>query len=109
MSIRKKLQSLGKYKAVKNIKDKQARTQKDLNHKVSRRIVNFAVGSNAVIVLEKLKGIRKTSKARKSFKYDLNNRGFYQMQTFIEYKAKLAGARVEYINPAYTSKECSQC
>jgi putative transposase len=39
----------------------------------------------------------------------LNSWSFYQLQKFVEYKAKLQGVPVEYIDPRYTSKTCCKC
>ena len=108
-NIRKQLQTQGKYKKVKSIKNRESRIVRDLNHKMSRKIVDTAKENNCGIKLEELKGIRKNKKQSKSFKYSLNSWSFYQLQTMIEYKAKLLGVPVSYIDPAYTSQKCSRC
>jgi putative transposase len=108
-NIRKNLQKKRKYKAVKNLKNKESRVIKDLNHKISKKIVKEAKEKKAGIVLEDLKQIRKTAKTSKKFRYALNSWSFYQLKTFIEYKAKLLGVPVVKIDPHYTSKQCSKC
>ena len=49
------------------------------------------------------------AKARKPFRYSLHSWSFYQPQRMIEYKARLLGVPVEYIDPQNTSKVCSRC
>lgn len=107
--IRRKLQSHGKYCKVKEIKDRESRIIRDINNKISRKIVDTVKSLNKGIKLEQLKGIRKTKKQVKSFKYVLHSWSFYQLQHMIEYKSKLLGVPVAYIDPAHTSQECSRC
>lgn len=108
-NIRKNLQIKKKYLAVKTLKNKESRIIKDLNHKISSKLVKEAKEKKAGIVLEDLKHIRKTAKVSKKFRYALNSWSFHQLKTFIEYKAKLLGVLVVKIDPRYTSKQCSKC
>lgn len=110
-NMRKTLQKQGKYRKVKQIRNREQRIVKDLNHKMSSKIVSMAKENEHGIRLEDLKGIRdnRNAKTSKSFRYSLNSWSFYQLQMFVDYKAKLQGIPVEYIAPEYTSQECSKC
>lgn len=107
-NIRKKLQKQDKFKKLKQIKNRESKIIKDLNHKISKGIVDFAHNTKSEIRLEDLKGIRK-AKSAKSFRYSLNSWSFYQLKKMIEYKAKLLGVSVSYVDPRNTSKTCSKC
>lgn len=108
-AIRKRLQREGKFRELKKVKDRESRIVRDLNHKISRKIVDVAKSHHAALVFEDLTGIRKTRKQYRSFRYALHSWSFYQLQTFVEYKSKLLGVPVIYVNPAYTSQDCSRC
>lgn len=108
-TLRMKLQRQRKHKVVKKIKNRESRIVRDINHKVSKKLVSIAMEAHKGIKLEKLEGIRKNKKQKKSFKYALHSWSFYQLNKMIEYKAQLAGIPVIYVDPAYTSKTCSRC
>ena len=108
-NIRNNLQKNGQYRKVKRLKDRESRIVRDLNHKVSKELVSMAQRQNAALVFEDLAGIRNTKKQNRSFKYFLHSWSFYQLQQFIEYKAKLLGVPVLYVRPEYTSQDCSRC
>jgi len=108
-NIRRKLQKKRRFKSVKALRNKESRIVRDLNHKISNKLVKEAKEQKSGIVLEELKGIRKTAKTNKKTRYALNSWSFYQLKMFIEYKAKLHGIPVAKIDPKYTSKQCSKC
>jgi putative transposase len=109
-SLRRKLGQIKKIKAIKTIDDKEQRWMIDLNHKISRQLVNLAVQEQVgTIIMENLENIRNTAKSLNRADRNLHSWTFYQLQQYIEYKAELAGIKVEYINPKYSSQSCSKC
>jgi IS605 OrfB family transposase len=113
---RKKLQKAKKTRAVKKSKGKERRWMKDVNHKLSRQIVNHAHEQGCgVMKIESLHGIRKgTTRTSRGANARKNNRmkntwSFYQLSLFIAYKAARLGIKVEQVDPAYTSQECPAC
>ncbi len=107
-NTRKNLQKKGKYRKVKETRNKENRIVKAINHKVSKKIVQEAKNSGMGIKLEYLNGIR-NAKSGRNFRYSLNSWSFYQLQIMIEYKARLLGIPVVYVDPYNTSRECSRC
>ena len=100
--LRKKLQTAKKIKAIKRINNKEQRIMNDIDHTLSREIINTAVTHNVkVIKLEQLQNIRSTTRTSRKNNHSLHTWSFYRLAQFIEYKAKLAGIVVEYVNPAF--------
>lgn len=109
-SVRRSLGKAKQAKKIKLIEDKESRYVTNLNHEISRKLVNLAVQEKvATIVMEDLKNIRKTAFSSSKADKNLNSWAFYELQNFIEYKGKLEGIEIEYINPAYTSQACNAC
>lgn len=102
--------SLGQNKklyAIIKSKNKESRWMKDVNHKISRQIIKFALDNGVRLIrMEDLTGIRKSAKSKKEAGRNLHSWAHYQLQQFIEYKAKIAGIEVQYVNPQNTSKMC---
>ncbi len=96
-------------KAAKKVAKRQKRKVNDLNHKISKKIVNDAKSNNVGIKVEDLTHLRKRAKTGRSFRYALNSWPYYDLLNKIEYKARLLGVPFHKVNPAYTSKACSRC
>lgn len=113
---RKKLQKAKKARAIRKAQGKEARWMRNINHQLSRQIVNHAQAQGVgVIRLETLTGIRQgTTRKSRGAKARKNNRmmatwSFYQLTRFITYKSARVGIRVEQVDPAYTSQICPAC
>ncbi len=106
------LQKLGKTRAVKKLENKEARIVKHINHCLSKDLVALAVRCNAGIRLEDLTGIRNAPQ-RRSAKSDAGlNRDtwpFYQLESFIKYKAAISGVLIQKVPAAYTTQACNPC
>ena len=114
--IRMRLQKANARKALKKIRHREKNIIKDINHKISNKIIKLAIQNKCGIKLEKLGGIRKqgknktkVNKSGESFKSSINSWEFYQLQSMIEYKSKIYGIPVVFIDPRYTSQKCSRC
>ncbi|MFJ7954762.1 RNA-guided endonuclease InsQ/TnpB family protein [Streptomyces sp. NPDC096319] len=110
--LRAKLQRKGTRSAKRRAKQRagrEARRTRDINHKISKRIVAEAQRTGRGIALEDLTGIRERVRLRKPRRVPLHSWSFRQLGTFVAYKARRAGVPVVYVDPAYTSQECSQC
>ena len=94
---------------LKSISGKQARFQKDTNHRISKHIVQKAQDTNRSIALEKLSGIRDRVTVRHRQRARHANWSFYDLRVKIEYKAKRVGVPVILVDPRNTSKMCSAC
>lgn len=108
-NLRSRAQHKKQYKKVKSLGRRESAIIKDINHKISRYLVDLAYRTKQGIKLEDLKGIRSSRKKSKDINHTLHSWSFYQLKTFIDYKAKLLGVPIIYVNPCMTSQTCSKC
>jgi IS605 OrfB family transposase len=105
---RKQLQLAKQLKEVKRLEQRERRVMTQINHVISKELVQFASYFEMGLRFEDLSGIRATSKQRQKNKSDAgNNRdswAFYQLEIFTRYKAIRAGVPVESVPAPYTSK-----
>ena len=108
--LRRKLQKAKHPETVERINNKEQRIMKDIDHKLSHDIIVTAVAHDVkTIKIERLANIRSTTRTSRKNNHSLHTWSFYRLARYIEYKAKLAGIKVEYVNPAYTSQTCPVC
>ena len=110
--LRAKLQSKGTKSAKRLLKKrrrKESRFARDVNHRISKMLVARAKGTGRGIALEDLSDIRERITVRKAQRRIHHSWGFYQLRTFIEYKARLAGVQVVLVDPKNTSRTCPEC
>jgi putative transposase len=114
-NVRRRIQKLAKCKPktarklLKKYSRREKMKAKDLCHKISRVIVDFAKQHTFGILMEDLKGIRERIKYGRRMNRRLHAWNFRRLQFCIEYKAKLEGLPVVHVNPRGTSSLCPIC
>lgn len=101
-----------KTKAPETLRGKERNWIQTENHRLSREIVNLAIRWDVeTIQMENLKGFGRTSEGEveKTHKRLLGRWSYFELQKNIEYKASMAGIKVKYVQPAYTSQTCHVC
>jgi IS605 OrfB family transposase len=87
------------------ITQKQSRWTNDLNHKLSRELVDYCLQQDVnVLGLEALKGSHLSNKKFRKYTW-----AFKDLITKIVYKAENAGLKVVSVDPKYTSQTCNCC
>ena len=110
--LRSRLQSKGTKSARRLLKKRSGeehRFASDVNHIISKRIVAKAKDTGRGIALEDLKGIRERVTVRRSQRRVHHSWAFYQLRQFVEYKARLAGVPLVFVDPRNTSRTCPGC
>ena len=80
----------------------------DLYHKLANKIVELAEKYGG-IALEDLTEIRESIRYSAVMNGRLHRWSFRKFQSIIEYKAKLKGIKVVFVDPAFTSSLCPVC
>lgn len=112
LDLRRKLQSQGTTSAKRLLKRRNRRERRhatNVNHIIAKKIVTTAERTGRGIALEDLTGIRDRVRLRKDQRAPLHTWGFRQLGRFIAYKSRRAGVPLVYVDPAYTSRQCSPC
>ncbi|MDB6230601.1 transposase [Lactobacillus amylovorus] len=111
--LRAELQAKGTKSAKKRLKkigQRENRWMTDVNHRLSKTLVNH-YGKNTLFVLEDLTSVTfdTTKNRRKDNRYEHSSWAFYQLEQFLAYKAQLKHSKVIEVSAQYTSQRCPKC
>jgi putative transposase len=110
--LRKKLQKKGTKatrRRLSQLAGQERRFAKDVNHTISKRLVETAERTKRAISLEDLKAIRTRVRARRQQRAQLHSWSFAQLRSFIGYKAQRVAIPVVLVDPCNTSRTCPKC
>ena len=111
--LRAELQAKGTKSAKKRLKkigQRENRWMTDVNHRLSKTLVNH-YGKNTLFVLEDLTSVTfdTIKNRRKDNRYEHSSWAFYQLEQFLAYKAQLKHSKVIEVSAQYTSQRCPKC
>ncbi|HYF64243.1 MAG TPA: transposase [Herpetosiphonaceae bacterium] len=111
---RQRLQTRGTRNAkrrLRKVAGKERRFQTDVNHCISKALVQKAVDEGKALRLEDLTHIRQRTAAtvRPSQRRSHSRWAFRQLRTGVTYKAQQAGVPLILVDPRITSRRCFAC
>ena len=105
-----KKKSRSAFKRLQKINRRASRFSRDINHCISKSLVQKALVLRKALVLEDLTFIReRASVFSKTMRWQMGNWAFDQLRQFLVYKTAEVGIPVVFVNPRDTSKTCHQC
>jgi len=110
--LKSALQKKGTKSAKRHLKGlfgEESRFRKDINHCLSKKIVEKCQRHSLSLAIEDLAGIRQRATVRKAQRRQHSSWAFNQLRRFLGYKAKLAGVILKGVDPHYTTQRCSNC
>jgi putative transposase len=110
--IRKTCQKTGTKSAKRKlckVRAKESRYRKDVNHVISRRVIDKAKGTGCAIGIEDLEGIGERTTVKRADRSRMKGWAFFQLRAFLTYKALAEGIPVIPVDPRNTSRTCSGC
>ena len=112
--LRAGLQKAGTKSAKKHLRRnrrRESRYQRDVNHCISKHLVQKALAGQKALAIEELSGIRERTQAtvRTNQRYERLSWAFAQLRAFIAYKCEAAGVGLLIIGPRNTSRTCLAC
>jgi len=112
--LRAGLQKAGTKSAKKHLRRnrrRESRYQRDVNHCISKHLVQKALVGQKALAIEELSGIRERTQAtvRKTHRYARLSWAFAQLRSFLAYKCEAAGVSLYVIDPRNTSRTCVAC
>jgi len=94
---------------LREIARREHRFQKDVNHRISKVLIQKARTARKAIAVEELTHIRQRTTVRRAQRRARHSWAFRQLHSFIAYKAQCEGVRVVYVDPRNTSRTCAVC
>lgn len=101
----------GAKKILRRLSGREKRFRTHTNHCIAKKLVAKAQDTRRALVLEDLSGIRSRTekRLRKGQRARHSGWAFRQLRDFLTYKSRLAGVPALLLDPAYSSRTCSEC
>jgi IS605 OrfB family transposase len=109
---RKRLQSRctrSAKRVLRGLRGREGRFVRHENHVISKQIVAVAKRTGRGVAMEDLRNIRSRIRASKKQHRVLHSWAFADLLAKIEYKCKLNGVPVKFVDPRNTSRTCPAC